>query len=289
MRRLSQEVSQTVPGATFRKRLYDLASRPHIMAILNVTPDSFSGDGIFDDVGRAVTFAKKWVEEGADIIDVGGESTRPGSKEIPAEEELRRVIPVIERLSQEVDVPISIDTRRAKVAEAALNAGAEIINDVSGLRYDPEMLPLITERRCYFVLTHSRGTPETMQREATYDSVVEEVERFFCDSIGRLEKNGFPREKLWLDPGLGFAKKREHNLELLAQLDRFLALGCAVLVGPSRKSFIGEILQSGVDQRLEGTLASVAHSVWKGVHIVRVHDVLATQRFLKVLQAIPNH
>jgi len=264
----------------------NLASRPHIMGILNVTPDSFSGDGICDNVDLAVEFAEKLVREGADIIDVGGESTRPGAKPVSIDQELHRVVPVIERLSEKLDVPISVDTRKAVVAEQALRAGAEIVNDVSGLRYDPQMLSVIVQHQSYFILTHSRGTPETMQKEVSYNSVIDEVEKFFNDSIEQLEAAGFPRERLWLDPGLGFAKKAEHNLELLNGLNRFRASGCAIVIGPSRKSFIGKLLGKEVNDRLEGSLAAVAASVWKGAQVVRVHDVLSTKRFLTVLGAI---
>ncbi|MBI4208669.1 MAG: dihydropteroate synthase [Deltaproteobacteria bacterium] len=256
------------------------------MGILNVTPDSFSGDGIDSDPQRAVAYGQKLVEEGADILDVGGESTRPGAKAISEEEEIRRVIPVVEALARSCPIPLSVDTRKAAVARKALEAGAEIVNDVSGLRYDPQMLSLIRKAPCYFVLMHSRGTPETMRSEACYSSVVQEVYQFFTDSLQRLEEAGVGRERIWLDPGLGFAKRLEHNLELLDGLDRFISLGYPLLVGPSRKSFIGEILKSENENRLEGTLAAVAISVYKGAQIVRVHDVAATKRFLTVFEAI---
>ncbi len=262
------------------------AERVHIMGVLNVTPDSFSGDGIYSDPKRAVAHAQRLIEEGADVIDIGGESTRPGAKAVSEEEELKRVIPVVENLAANCSVPISVDTRKAIVAREALGVGAKIINDISGLQWDPQMLQRVAAADCCFILTHSRGTPETMQGEAKYSSVVEEVSRFFAHSLRKLNEEGISRERIWLDPGLGFAKRLEHNLELLKGLDQFTSLGCPILVGPSRKSFIGEILMEKSENRLEGTLAAVAVSVYKGARIVRVHDVKATKKFLTVFETI---
>jgi dihydropteroate synthase len=256
------------------------------MGILNVTPDSFSDGGRFLDTDAAVSQGLRMAEDGADIVDVGGESTRPGSDEVPVDEEIKRVVPVIERLHAEVRLPISIDTRKSEVARAALAAGASIVNDVSGAR-DPGMFDLVRESGAGIVLMHMLGEPKSMQEDPTYDDVVAEVKDYLSSRIRAAKDAGLRHDQLCIDPGLGFGKTYEHNLQLMRQIAWFWALGCPVMVGPSRKSFIGKALGDlPVDERLEGTLAAVALLIERGVHIVRVHDVKETVRVARVIDAI---
>ncbi len=262
------------------------ATRPAVMGILNVTPDSFFDGGRYVAREAAVRRGVELAEEGADLIDVGGESTRPGASSVCAEEEMTRVVGVIERLARLVDVPISVDTMKPTVAAAALDAGARIINDVSAGRWDERMLALAAERRCPIVLMHMRGTPRTMQESPVYYDVVGEVCAFLASRRDRAVALGVAPERIVLDPGIGFGKRLEHNLALLRDLPRVAGLGCPVLVGVSRKSFIGEILDLPVEERLEGTAAAVAMAVARGARIIRVHDVLAMSRVVKVASAI---
>jgi len=264
----------------------DTGARPLVVGIVNVTPDSFSDGGRFLQPEAAVTHARKMVAQGADVIDVGGESTRPGSDPVPAEEEMRRVVPVIEQLAAEVAVPISIDTRKARVAEAALDAGAEIVNDVSALRTDPEMAALAAERGAAVVLMHMRGTPKTMQRNPSYGEVVSEVKAGLAERIESALAAGIEQGKLIVDPGFGFGKTAQHNLELLRRLHELCALGCPVMVGTSRKSTIGLVLQAPPEHRLHGTLATVACAVMAGCHAVRVHDVGPAREVVEVCEAV---
>jgi len=249
-----------------------------VMGALNVTPDSFSDGGAFLDPDAAADRALAMEREGADIIDIGGESSRPGAEPVPLEEELRRVLPVLERLRGRLRIPISIDTTKAEVAEAALQAGAEIVNDISALRFDPRMGEVVAKSGAGLVLMHMRGTPKTMQQDPTYADVVAEVRDFLAQRVEHAVSLGIDRELIAIDPGIGFGKTVEHNLELLRRLPELCELGHPVLVGPSRKSFIGAVLDLPVEERLEGTLAACAVAVVRGADIVRVHDVRAVRR-----------
>jgi dihydropteroate synthase len=268
------------------ERAFDVSERTLIMGILNVTPDSFSDGGRFLDADAAVDHGTRIVGDGADIVDVGGESTRPGSDPVPADREIERVVPVISRLVDAVpQVPISIDTRKAEVAAAALDAGATIVNDVSAGR-DPEMLGLVAARRAAVVLMHMKGEPKTMQAAPAYGDVVSEVHEHLRERIEAAELAGVEAERIAIDPGIGFGKDLEHNLEIMRRIDALLDLGRPVLVGPSRKRFIGTILDLAEDRRLEGTIGAVGWMVARGAHIVRVHDVLEVSRAVRVMDAI---
>lgn len=262
-----------------RGRELVLGERTLVMGILNVTPDSFSDGGKFSDPDRAVERAHRMVEEGADIIDLGGESTRPGYTPVPLEEELRRVMPVLERLVQEVSVPISVDTTKAEVARQALECGAHIINDQWALRADPEMAGVVARYGAPVVLMHN-------QRGTEYRDLMGDMVQFFQESIGLAGAAGIPREKIIIDPGIGFGKTVEQNLEVLARLEELSCLGLPVLLGTSRKSVIGKTLDLPVDQRLEGTAATVALGIAAGADIVRVHDVKEMVRVARMTDAI---
>ena len=264
--------------------MWPLPDHPLIMGILNVTPDSFYDGGRYARLDAALRRVEVMVREGVDIVDVGGESTRPGADPVPLEEELERVIPVVEAVRARFDVPISVDTTKAPVAEEALKRGANWINDVSALRFDPEMIAVARRFSAPVVLMHMKGTPRTMQKNPTYTDVVEEVHAFLQERVAYARRNGVT--KILVDPGIGFGKRLEHNLALLHHVDRFADLG-PVLIGVSRKSFIG-MLGAGdtPGERLEGTLAAAAWCFLKGVRVFRVHDVASHRKFLKVLQAI---
>lgn len=266
-------------------RAFDSSERTLVMGILNVTPDSFSDGGTFLDRATAVAHATLMVDDGADILDVGGESTRPGSDPVPADEELSRVRPVIERLvEQHPAIPVSIDTRKADVAAEALDAGATIVNDVSGS--DPEMFDVVREREAAVVLMHMRGDPKTMQEAPHYDDVVGEVHEYLRQRIEAAELAGIDPERIAVDPGIGFGKDLDQNLELMRGVGALLDLGRPVLVGPSRKRFIGAILDLPEDERVEGTIGAVVWMVGQGAHIVRVHDVREVVRAVRVADAI---
>jgi dihydropteroate synthase len=254
------------------------------MGIVNVTPDSFSDGGRYFDIDSAIGRAEQLVTDGADILDIGGESTRPGADALPLDEEIRRVVPVIERLAGRIDVPVSIDTYKASVARAALNAGATIVNDITGLTADPEMLSVITEQNATVVVMHMAGTPKTMQMNPSYQDVVKEVCEFLLGQATLAERAGV--KQIIVDPGIGFGKNLEHNLDLMRNLKSATPVGFPILVGPSRKSFIGKILDLGVDERLEGTAAAVAACIIRGAHIVRVHDVKEMKRVALVADAL---
>ncbi len=247
------------------------------MGILNVTPDSFSDGGIHVDVTSAVAHAMKLVADGADLIDVGGESTRPGATPVSAADELRRIVPVVRELTQAVDVPISIDTTKATVAAAALEAGAAIVNDVSGLTLDPNMPAVCRDYEAGVVCMHSKGTPQTMQIDPRYDDVVGEIELFFRERLDALEQEGIPPERVVLDPGIGFGKTAQHNLDLLAASSRFRTLGRPLLVGHSRKRFLKAVLGRPVEERTAGTIGVSIALASLGVDYLRVHDVLAVR------------
>lgn len=280
---------------TIRDTTFHWGKKTYIMAILNLTPDSFSGDGLFGDVDRAVAQAREFVSQGADIIDVGGESTRPGSEPLPADEEMRRVLPTIERLVGKIGVPISIDTYKAEVAEQALSAGASMVNDVWGLRMDPEMAALVAKRRVPVIIMHNRSRPkDAVQTErlggrylgVEYGDLMADIIRELRESIGLALEAGVDRAQIIVDPGIGFGKTVEQNLELLCNLAELKVLGCPVLVGPSRKSFIGYTLDLPLEERLEGTAAAVAIAIARGADIVRVHDVKEMARVARMIDAV---
>jgi dihydropteroate synthase len=263
----------------------DLSARTHIMGVLNITPDSFSDGGRYFGYATAVERARQMISDGADILDVGGESTRPGAEPVTLEEEIRRVVPVIEELASELDVPISIDTYKPEVARRALDAGASIINDISGLRSDG-MIELAVEKGVPVVIMHMQGTPRDMQLNPSYVDVVAEVTDWLGRQAEKVVGAGLPEEKILVDPGIGFGKNRGHNLELMRRLSEFKSLGYPVVLGTSRKAFIGAILDLPVEERIEGTLATVVYGIAQGVHIVRVHDVKEAARASRVTDAI---
>jgi dihydropteroate synthase len=281
-----KNISKTHYSIRCRKRTLILGKRTLLMGVLNVTPDSFSDDGFFFDKEKAIAHGLRMVEEGADIIDIGGESTRPGSKPLELEEELRRVIPVIESLAKEVDVPISIDTYKSTVAQRAIEAGAEMINDISGLHFDPGLAQVAAKEDAPLVLMHIRGTPETMQKDVHYDSLFSEILQYLKDSIQRAESTGLDPRQIIIDPGIGFGKTVEDNLLIIKNLYEFRILGKPILLGTSRKTFIGKILNTEVGDRLEGTLSSIAIGVLNGAHIIRSHDVLQAKKAIAVADAI---
>ncbi|RKY72877.1 MAG: dihydropteroate synthase [Candidatus Latescibacterota bacterium] len=260
--------------------------RALIMGVLNVTPDSFSDGGLFLRTEDAVRRAEEMAQEGADIIDIGGESSRPGAEPVPLEEELRRVIPVVREVARRLSVPISIDTYKAEVARRALEEGASIVNDISALRFDPDMAEVVARRRAPVVLMHMKGTPRDMQRNPYYEDVLGEVEGFLKERKEAAVGMGIPEENIILDPGIGFGKRVQDNLQLLKNLDRLVALGSPVLVGTSRKSFIGAVLDLPVEERLEGTLATLVLAVAKGAKILRVHDVRPAVRVVRMAEAV---
>lgn len=274
------------PQLKARDRILDL-SRPIIMGILNVTPDSFSDGGQYFEPARAVEHGLRMVEEGAAIIDIGGESTRPGSAPVPEDEQIRRTVPVIAGLLRQADLAISIDTTSGAVARAALEAGAGIINDISALRFDPEMLPLAARTQAAVILMHMLGTPSTMQQAPTYGDVVAEVRDFLAQRLAYAQAQGIPPERLVIDPGIGFGKTLEHNLLLLRHLDELARLHPLLLVGPSRKAFLGMILDApDPERRLMGTAAACAWSLLHGARILRVHDVREIAQLARVLDSI---
>jgi dihydropteroate synthase len=267
------------------RRTFDLA-RPVLMGVLNVTPDSFSDGGRFFSHDAAVKRLEEMQAEGADIIDIGGESTRPGSNPVSEEEELRRVLPVIEAAAQRLDLPVSIDTTKSGVARLALDAGAEVINDISGLRFDAELARLAARSGAGLVLMHIRGEPRTMQQEIHYDDLMGEIVGELGESAEGALAAGCRREQLVLDPGIGFGKTAEHNLAILNELGHVVRLGYPVLVGPSRKSFIGATLGLDVGERLEATIAACVVALLRGARIFRVHDVIEARRALDMAAAI---
>jgi dihydropteroate synthase len=261
--------------------------RPYLMGILNVTPDSFSDGGQFADAEAAVRHALEMVEAGADLLDVGGESSRPGSEPIPADDEIARVVPVIEQLAKWTTVPISIDTTKAAVAQAAIDAGAALVNDISALRLDPEMGAVIAKARVPAVLMHMRGIPKSMQEgPIVYTDLMGEIRAFLTEAIQRAVAAGIPEDQIIVDPGIGFGKTPEHNLAILHRLRELESLGRPLLIGSSRKAFIGKVLRAEATERLFGTAATVAAAVAGGAHILRVHDVGSMRQVAQVAWAI---
>ena len=262
-----------------------------VMGILNITPDSFSDGGKFNQFDSALKQVEKMISEGVDIIDIGGESTRPNSAGVSVEEEINRVVPIIEAISQRFDVPISIDTSKSEVAKVAINSGAEIINDVSGLRFDEKIGEVAAKHKTGLVLMHLRGTFETMHKQEPVKDIIVEVSNGFNWSIKKAESFGVEKDAIALDIGIGFSKTFEQNLEILAKLDKLVSefSDYPILVGTSRKSFLGKILdEPNAEKRLSGSLSSVAIAVWNGAKIVRVHDIKETIETIKVAEAIKN-
>ncbi|HIK27104.1 MAG: dihydropteroate synthase [Oscillatoriaceae bacterium SKW80] len=272
---------------TIRGRRFKWGERTYLMGILNVTPDSFSDGGEFNTLDAALKQGQFLVEAGADILDVGGQSTRPGATEVPLEEELARVVPVVRALSETLSVPISVDTTRAEVARAAVEAGASLVNDISAATFDPQMLSVVAELGVPLILMHIRGTPQTMQQLTDYKDLIAEILQFLDSRIQAAQAAGIPRKHLLVDPGIGFAKTFSQNLEILRRLGEFHTLNCPLLVGPSRKSFIGHILnQPNPKARVWGTAAACCAAIAAGADLLRVHDVQQMQEVCRVADAI---
>lgn len=271
-----------------------LGDRTRIMGVLNVTPDSFSDGGRYHETDAAVAQGEKLVEQGADILDIGGESTRPFSDPVSADDEIQRVGPVIATLAKRIAVPISIDTYKAAVARKALDLGAAMINDVSALRMDAAMGSVAAASGVPLVVMHMLGSPKTMQRNPVYENVVEDIRRFLEDAIGRAVQAGIARDRILVDPGIGFGKTLAHNLQLIRNLDRFQRLDTPLMVGPSRKAFIRTLLKEELQQEIQadlpavesGTLAAVCAAALNGAHLVRVHDVAGARAALKIIDAL---
>lgn len=258
------------------------------MGILNVTPDSFSEKGTLLDADAAVRRGIEMAEEGADIIDIGGESTRPGAKPVSLEDELARVIPVIEKLAPRIKIPISVDTYKSEVAGKALAAGADIVNDISGLRFDPMMAETVASLNAAAIIMHIKGTPQDMQLSPIYQSLIPEIIGYLEGSIRIAEGAGVASDRIVIDPGIGFGKTLEHNLSIMKNLEAFKALGKPILVGTSRKSFIGKITGTEVHERVIGTAATIAAGIMNGADIVRVHDVKEAVQAARMADAIRN-
>lgn len=263
---------------------YDLSSRTFLMGILNVTPDSFSDGGKYSNTSKAVDHALRMIDEGADFIDVGGESTRPGSESVSVEEELDRVIPVIEQLVKKNTIPISIDTTKSAVAEKALQSGAVIVNDISSFHFDHRMPEVVAKFNATVILMHTKNKPKTMQRNPEYNDLIPEIKSYLSAAIKTSIEKGI--NQIIIDPGIGFGKNLEHNVEIFKRLREFQELGYPILIGPSRKSFIGTLLDLPVDERLEGTAAAVAVSIMNGANIIRVHDVKEMKCVSKIVDAL---
>ena len=257
-----------------------------IMGIINVTPDSFSDGGKYANVEAAVMRAKQMVADGADIIDIGGESSRPGAEPISANEECRRVVPVVQALAEQFQIPISVDTYKAEVAYEALSAGACVINDITALHGDPNMCQILADAQAGVILMHMQGVPATMQKAPTYQNVVVEVHAWLTEVASQAVDRGIDSSRIMIDPGIGFGKTFDHNLEILRNLIQFRGIGYPLLVGVSRKKFIGQILDLPVHQREEGTAATVAWSIINGANVVRVHDVAKMKQVAQVIDAI---
>jgi dihydropteroate synthase len=267
---------------------YTLGPKAWIMGVINVTPDSFSDPGTYFEKDNAISRGLELVAEGADILDIGGESTRPGSDSVPVEEELRRVIPVIRGLRDKTDVLISVDTTKSDVAEAALDEGADILNDISSFRFDDRMPLLVSEAGVPIILMHMKGVPKTMQNNPFYENLYQEIHCFLKERISTAVAYGIKKENIIIDPGIGFGKNLEHNLAVIKNLKFLEDLDQPIMVGVSRKSFIGKILNLPPQERVEGSIASAILSILNGAHILRVHDVQAVKRAVTVAEAIMN-
>lgn len=275
------------PGPVrFRSKRMDFSGRPLLMGVLNVTPDSFSDGGRYLEAGKAVNRARQMIREGADILDLGGASSRPGSELVPDRIQLERILPVIRQVRDEWDGWISVDTYSSAVARAAVEAGADMINDISAGAIDPTIMEVAASAGVPVVLMHMKGTPKTMQIDPSYGSLFGEMVAYFEERIGLWEKAGVPRERILIDPGIGFGKTVEHNLRILKHLGEFRVIGRPIVLGTSRKSFIGTVLDRTVEERLIGTLATVAVGIWNGAHVLRVHDVAESREVLLMVHAI---
>lgn len=276
------------PEIRCREKILPLGSRVLIMGILNVTPDSFSDGGRFVDPIAAVDQAQKMIGEGADIIDIGGESTRPGTSYVNEKEEIARIRPIVEALGKRTNIPLSIDTRKAAVAQVALDLGVAIVNDVSALQDDSRMVQVIQESGAGVVLMHRQGHSATMQDAPHYEDVVREVKSFLAERVALAQSKGIPPDHIIIDPGIGFGKTCNQNLKILAQLGEIVKLNQPLMVGLSRKGFIGELTGKPVAEREMGNAAAMAMAVWQGAHILRVHDVAAMKDSIRVAQALRN-
>ncbi len=272
-----------------RDKVFDWKESPFLMGIINVTPDSFSDGGESYTIESAIRKAQELIDAGADIIDVGGESTRPFSEPVPEEEEIKRVIPVIKEIRRSFpEAIISIDTYKASVAERALQVGADIVNDISGGQFDPRMLDVVREYSCPYILMHIKGTPKTMQINPQYTNLLKEIKEYFLQRIEEVERRGISIENIILDPGIGFGKTFEHNIEILRNLHIFHDIGCPILIGPSRKSFIGEIIKKPPKERDGGTAGVAIFALLKGAHILRIHNVALVNDAIKVFKYLWN-
>jgi dihydropteroate synthase len=265
-----------------------LGERTLIMGVLNITPDSFSDGGVFFEPHKAIEHGLRMAEEGADIIDVGGESSRPGSDPVPLDEELKRVLPVIEELASQLEIPISVDTYKSQVAERAIEAGAQMVNDISGLCFDPQMPAVAARYDTPLIIMHIKGSPKTMQQDPSYKDLMGEIIDYLREGIAKAEQGGVDPHQVIVDPGIGFGKRMQDNLVIISRLSELNCLGRPLLIGTSRKSFIGAVLGAEVHQRGIGTMSSVAVSVLKGAHIVRVHDVAPIKQTVDMVDAIIN-
>ena len=283
---LNTPASQTGWILTTRHGNIDMRRRTALMGILNVTPDSFSDGGRYLEARKAIARGVELAGQGADIIDIGGESTRPGARPLSAPEEIERVVPVVRELRRVISIPLSIDTVKAEVARAALDAGADVVNDISALRFDPDMISLIVEEKVPVVLMHMQGTPRTMQESPRYQNVLQEVKDFLRSRVAFSVERGVAPERIVVDPGIGFGKDLEHNLALIRGISTLTSLAQPVLVGPSRKTFIGKILNVGADDRLEGSLAAAVAAALGGAGMIRMHDVKEARRAMALADAI---
>ncbi len=274
---------------TIRGRKFDLRTRTYLMGILNVTPDSFYDGGRFLEPAKALERVQQLVEEGADIIDIGAESTRPGSEPVPPTEQLKRLLPVLKMVRKKVKVPISIDTTSARVADVTLKEGADIVNDISGLNFDPKMRQVVARAGVPVIIMHIKGKPRTMQQNPVYQDLMREIIAYLKRAIQRATAAGIARGKILIDPGIGFGKTLKHNLTILRRLPELRSLGRPIVVGPSRKSFIGMVLDLPPEERLEGTIAASVIAAEKGASIIRVHDVVPVKRALAIRDAISGN
>lgn len=270
------------------KHTIDLATKPALMGILNVTPDSFSDGGLYNTHQKAIKRVDEMIAQGADIIDVGGESTRPGAEPVIEKEESARVVSVIKEIVKKFNIPISIDTRKTEVAKKALDAGACMVNNVDGLKENKEFAKIVARYNVPIILMHMRGNPKTMQKDIKYESVVSDIIEELKDSIALAQDAGIKEDNILVDPGIGFGKTTDDNLKIINRINEFKILGKPVVLGPSRKSFIGDALNLDVKERLEGTLATVAYAVLNDVNIIRIHDVIQTRRVIDMIKAIKD-
>jgi dihydropteroate synthase len=271
------------------RREIPMGKKTLLMGVINVTPDSFSNGGMFANMDEAVEYGIRMEEDGADILDIGGESTRPGSEPVTTEEEMKRVIPVIESLGKHITIPISIDTTKSEIARMALEAGAEIVNDISAMRFDEKMAGLAARFKAAVILMHMRGTPKTMQEgDLSYSSLRGDIIGFLEERIDAATSAGIERDNILIDPGIGFGKTAEDNIRLVKYLEEFKGFGMPILIGTSRKGFIGKITGGGADDRMEGTAATVTAAILKGAHVVRVHDVCFMKKVAIMADAIKN-